>query len=207
MDRGGYIVAITGASGAIYGKRVLEELLKNKLKVYFTITPQAIQILNQELSVQLNLQDKGQIGQYFARDNLERFIYFPWDMMEAPISSGSFKTQGMVIVPCSMGTLSRIACGISSNLVERAADVCIKEKRNLILVPRETPYNPIHLENMLKLSHAGVVILPASPAFYHLPKNLDDQVNFVVGRILDHLGVEHKLTKCYNQSIIDPEGL
>jgi 4-hydroxy-3-polyprenylbenzoate decarboxylase len=119
-------------------------------------------------------------------------------MMEASISSGSFKTKGMVIVPCSMGTLSRIACGISSNLVERAADVCIKEKRNLILVPRETPYNPIHLENMLKLSRAVVVILPASPAFYHRPKSLDDQINFVVGRILDHLGVEHKLTSCYN---------
>jgi 4-hydroxy-3-polyprenylbenzoate decarboxylase len=113
--------------------------------------------------------------------------------MAASISSGSFPTSGMVVIPCSMGTLARIAAGVSTTLVERAADVTMKERRPLVLVPRETPLNEIHLENMLRLRRAGVDILPAAPGFYHQPRTIDDLVDFIVGRVLDRLGVEHQL--------------
>ena len=128
-------------------------------------------------------------------------------MIDAPIASGSFQCGGMVVAPCSMGTLGRIAGGISGSLIERAADVMLKERRKLILVPRETPLNAIHLENMLRLSHAGAVILPAMPGFYHCPERVSELVDFIVARILDHLEVPNDLIKRYGgQELAEAEG-
>ncbi len=186
-----YILAITGASGAILGLRLLQELSRHS-EVHLIISRNASMIISQETGIMIDL-DKNR-----TLKNLSPFIngdvhLFHDDEMMAPISSGSFITDGMFIVPCSMKTLSSIASGNASNLIERAADVTIKEKRLLILSPREMPFNAIHLENMLKLSKLGVVIAPPVPGFYHLPETLEDMVNFIVGRILDLARIEHNL--------------
>jgi 4-hydroxy-3-polyprenylbenzoate decarboxylase len=130
---------------------------------------------------------------------------FPSEAVEAPPSSGTSLTGGVVLCPCSMGTLARVSVGFSSNLVERAADVAIKEGRRLILVPRETPLSEIHLENMLRLSRMGAVILPAMPGFYHRPESIDDLVDHVVGKILDRLGVEHAVGARWKGELPPPE--
>jgi len=179
------VVAITGASGVIYGKRLLEVLKEKNVETILVISKQAEKILKMELDIK--------------REDLVKLAakYYDSEDMGAPISSGSFKFDAMIIVPCSMKTLASIACGIASNLIVRAADVAIKEGRKLILVPREAPLSPIHLRNMLFLSEIGVIIIPASPAFYHKPKTVKDLVDFVVGRILDVIGLKHELYKPY----------
>lgn len=172
------VVAISGASGAIYGVRVLEELKKKGIETHLVISKWGKVTIQKEtkytpeevLSLASSTYDEEQQG--------------------AAISSGSFKTEGMIIAPCSMKTLSGIANGFSEDLLIRAADVCIKEKRKLILLTRETPLSPIHLENMLKLSRIGVTIMPPVPAFYTCPKTLEEVVTQTVGRILDQFGVE-----------------
>ncbi len=176
-------IAITGASGVIYGKRLLEELRNKKIETHLVISQAAKQIIKHELETSEKTLEK-QADQVHEHDD--------WS---SPIMSGSFKTDGMVIVPCSMKTLAGIASGFAENVILRAADVALKEKRKLILVPRETPLNTIHLRNMLDLTKQGVIIVPAMPAFYHKPKNIEDLVDFVVGRVLDILGVEHTLYK------------
>ena len=191
-----YTVAITGASGAPYGIRVLQTLIKGGNRVYLTMTGDGIAIVNDETGLVL----KG--SETDIQKALERHLqakegqlrYFDEDNMYSPIASGSAKVDGMVVIPCSMKALSSIANGFASNLIERAADVTIKEKRKLIIVPREMPLSPIHLRNMLSLSETGCHIIPAMPAFYHHPKTLQDMIDFVAGRVLDALGVENELT-------------
>ncbi|RLI35139.1 aromatic acid decarboxylase [Candidatus Bathyarchaeota archaeon] len=182
-----FIVGVSGASGMIYTVRLLQVLRGLKAEVHLILTRAAEKVLGNEGPLT--------VSQLKA---LASHCYDPEDL-EAPIASGDFSHEGMVVAPCSMKTLAGIASGYSQNLLLRAADVALKEGRKLILVPRETPLNPIHLENMLKLARLGVVILPAMPAFYHKPENLSQLADFIVGKILDQLGVEHRLYRKWRQ--------
>jgi 4-hydroxy-3-polyprenylbenzoate decarboxylase len=173
-----YIIGISGASGVIYGKRLVE-LLAETSEVFLLITDTAKEIFKQELYVDAD--------DCFA--NRKNIHCLEIHNLNSPIASGSFQTDGMVVIPCSMGTLSAIACGASDNLLERAADVVLKERRRLILVPRETPLSEIHLTNMLTLRRMGADILPAMPCFYDKPKNITDLVDSLVKRVLQVLGV------------------
>jgi len=180
-------IAITGASGVIYGKRLLEELRNKKIETHLVISQAAKKIIKHELGTSEKSLEK-----------LANHVH-EIDDWSSPIVSGSFKTDGMVIIPCSMKTLAGIANGFAENVILRAADVTLKEKRKLIIVPRETPLNTIHLRNMLELAKQGAYIVPAMPAFYHKPKNIDDLVDFVVGRVLDILEIEHNLYKRWQE--------
>lgn len=196
-----FAVAITGASGSIYGLRVAGELLRAGEKVSVLITGAGLAVLKEECGLDWGggaavVQD--QLKSYFQYDGDRLSFYSEKDLL-APIASGSSAPDVMIVVPCSMGTLSRISCGNSGNLLERAADVMLKEGRPLVLVPRETPLNAVHLENMLKLARLGVKMVPAMPAFYQHPETLDDLVNFVAGKILDAVGVEHTLFRRWGQ--------
>ncbi len=174
------VIGITGASGVIYGVRFLENLKEEK---YLIVSENAKKIM--EYETEYKIKDVEKLAEHYYENN----DLFP------DISSGSFMFDAMVIVPCSMSTLSKIANGISDNLITRTASVCLKEKRKLIIVPRETPVSTIHLQNMAKLSENGAIILPAMPGFYPKPANVDDMINFVVGKIMDSLGIENKLYK------------
>jgi 4-hydroxy-3-polyprenylbenzoate decarboxylase len=181
-------LAITGASGFIYGLRLLRELIRRNVIVHLTISPNARHIAKLEMGIDIDLET-GRIeglGERF----FEWVIYHHYSHVGAAPASGSYDIRAVAVVPCSMSALSRIATGVSENLVGRMADVALKERRPLILVPRETPYNAIHLKNMYTLAKAGAVILPASPGFYHHPQTIDDLVDFVVSRILQHLGFD-----------------
>ncbi|GEL08116.1 UbiX family flavin prenyltransferase [Salisediminibacterium halotolerans] len=190
-------VALTGASGAVYGVRIVQELLKSGHTVHFLLTGAAWQVLYYELGMDTSDRER---CLYELFGSHERLFYHTDQEFSAPIASGSAQNDGMVIVPCSMGTLAKIAHGTSSNLLERAADVALKERRKLIIVPRETPLNSIHLENMKRLSDTGAQIVPAMPGFYHQPSNYDDLVNFVVGKVLDQLGASHNLFRRWGES-------
>jgi len=189
-------LALTGASGMPYGVRLLECLLKAGVRVYLLYSQAAQIVAKQEMDLALPGRVR-EVQDFFAQKfeaadgQLRVFGREEWF---APVASGSNPADAMVICPCSMGTLAAVACGLADNLIERAADVMLKEQRPLVLVPRETPFSAIHLENMLRLSRAGAVILPANPGFYHHPTSLADMVDFVVARVLDLLGVEHQLT-------------
>lgn len=186
------LVAITGASGSIYGLRLLEELLRVGHQVTLVASESGLEVCRYETGVELDKADTLKLHWNLPDANLTiRSVTDLW----AAEASGSAAPDVMVIAPCSMGTVGRIAAGISGNLIERAADVMLKEHRPLLLLPRETPFSTIHLENLLKLSRCGVRIIPAMPAFYQKPATLDDMVNFVVGKLLDQLGVEHTLFK------------
>lgn len=189
-----FILAITGASGAIYGLRLAEELLRAECRLHLVISKQAFSIIETETGVRWQGRTEAGIEKkvqgYFSSKEIR---CYDEGNLSAPISSGSFVTDGMFIVPCSMKTLSGIACGYATNLIERAADVTLKEGRPLILAPREMPFSAIHLENMLKLARLGVKIVPPVPAFYHKPGNINDIIDFVVGKILDSSGVNHGL--------------
>jgi 4-hydroxy-3-polyprenylbenzoate decarboxylase len=174
------ILAITGASGAAYGLTLAQSLKGHELHVI--VTDSAKKIIDEEIGNKEKLLSE--LAKLATLHDEHSF--------DSPLASGSFLFDAMVICPCSMKTLAAIANGYSSNLVARAADVTLKEKRKLILVPRETPLSAIHLENMLKLSRLGVIVLPACPAFYSKPKDIDELVNFVVGRVLDQLGIQNK---------------
>ena len=191
-----FIVAVTGASGSIYGIRLIEGLLKSKHKVYLVISKQAFSIIKIETGINWTgntaSEIEKKIQKYFSSKNIK---YYSENNLSAPFSSGSFITDGMFIVPCSMKTLSGIANGYANSLIERAADVMLKEGGRLILSPRETPFSAVHLENMLKLARLGVKIIPPVPAFYHKPKNIKDIIDFVVGKILDSAGVRHNIFK------------
>ncbi len=188
-------LAFTGASGAPYGLRLLECLIEAGKRVYLMVSGPGQVVLGMETDLKLPGQPAA-MQRFLARqygaatDQLEVFGKEQWT---APVASGSGAPRAMVVCPCTMGTLASIANGLSGNLIERAADVVIKEGRKLILVPREAPFSAIHLENMLKLARLGVVILPPNPGFYHAPKSIDDLVDFVVARILDQLDIEHEL--------------
>lgn len=192
------VVGITGASGVIYGVRLLDVL--NQLSAYeihLTISNSGMRALWEELEIRVDL-DNFKIESLLGRP-LNRIVYHHPSDIAAPIASGSFRTDGMIIAPCSMGTVGSIAAGISRNLIHRAADVCIKERHKLVLLPRETPLSSIHLENMLKLSRLGVCILPAMPGFYHFPKTVDDQINFVITKLLDQFGIDSGLTRRWKE--------
>lgn len=188
-----YTVGITGASGSIYGVRLIQELLRLGNKVHLVITEAGWRVLSHELNWDASIREAN-FKNYFT-ENASNLIYHQLGDFNAPIASGSYQSDGMIVIPCSMGTLSKIAHGISSNLLERTADVMLKEGKQLIIVPRETPLNAIHLDNMLILTRAGARILPAMPGFYHDPQSIDDLVDYIVGKILDSLGVEHSLFK------------
>jgi 4-hydroxy-3-polyprenylbenzoate decarboxylase len=184
------VVAVTGASGAPYAVRLLQALVERQRRVSLIVSDHGRRLLDTEMGIASVDALRERVGSV-AWDTSVR-VFDDRDRGAAP-ASGSALTDGMVICPCSMGTLSAIAVGASRSLVERAADVVLKERRRLVLVPRETPYSAIHLENMLTLTRAGAVVMPASPGFYHRPRTVDDLVDFIVARVLDHLGVEHSL--------------
>lgn len=192
-----YAVGITGGSGAPYALRLLEALTDSGHDVHVVISPSGETVLQLETGISLGKTLRDKQSALDARIETEgragTLRVFAHDNLAAPISSGSFPCAGMAIVPCSTGSLGRIAAGISSNLIERGADVMLKERRSLIVVPRETPLSEIHLRNMLTLRQAGADILPAMPAFYHKPKTISDLIDMIVGRILDRLGVENSL--------------
>ena len=175
------VVGITGASGSIYGVRLIEVLRRAGHEVHAVVTQSGWQVMDYECGV--------------SREELAKQVNVLYDVenIGAAIASGSFRMDAMVVVPCSMKTAGSIAQGISDNLLTRAADVALKEGRPLILVPRETPMHAIHLENLLKLAQTGARIMPACPGFYHRPQTLDDLVDMMVGKICDMLGVEHQL--------------
>ncbi|MEW6418177.1 MAG: flavin prenyltransferase UbiX [Nitrospirota bacterium] len=218
-----YIVGITGASGSIYGVRLVQELAQRKHNVHVVVTSAGKQVMKEEIGV----SDKKEMLRLLTKEVISKtsLLSFPqakrvgnpsqkkdsgqagmtnkegmvriWenDDFTAPFMSGSNAQDAVIVIPCSMGKLAAIANGISSNLLERIADVALKEKGQLILVVREAPLSLIHLENMVKVARAGAQILPAMPAFYHNPKTIDDMVNFIVGKVLNLLRIEHKLFK------------
>ncbi len=188
-------LAITGASGAQYGIRLLDVLLSQGYRVYLMISKAAHIVIATETEYKFPAQ-AAQLEAYLSEKFQARAgqlkVFGKEDWM-SPVASGSGAPASMVVCPCSTGSLSAIATGASNNLIERAADVALKERRQLILVPREAPYSEIHLEHMLKLTRMGAVIIPASPGFYHQPKTIDDLVDFIVARVLSQLGIEQTL--------------
>jgi 4-hydroxy-3-polyprenylbenzoate decarboxylase len=189
-------LALTGASGMPYGLRLLECLLAAGCKVQLLYSQAAQVVVKQELDFELPSRPseaRNALLQRYPAVNPENLAVYGREEWFAPVASGSNPPDAMVICPCSMGTLAAIAQGLADKLIERAADVVLKEGRKLILVPRETPFSAIHLENMLRLSRAGAVILPPNPGFYHYPKTVENIVDFVVARILDQLAVPHQL--------------
>jgi flavin prenyltransferase len=188
-------LAITGASGAIYGVRLLEELLKVGCQVHLLMSSAAQVVLATELDLIWPTEPvacQHYLSRLYGCDENQLRVYSREDWF-SPVASGSAAPKQMVVCPCSMGTLAAIAHGLSDNLIERAADVVLKERGHLLLVARETPYSAIHLENMLKLTQLGATILPASPGFYHKPTTIDELVDFLVARILDHLNIQQAL--------------
>ena len=187
-------VALTGASGSVYGLRLVEQLCLSGIAVTFTASDSGTQVCREETGLDLSGDPARAAERLYAHLEVESGLEMvhPDDLF-CPAASGSAAPDAMIVAPCSMGTLARIACGISGNLIERVADVMIKERRPLLLVPRETPLSAIHLENMLRLTRAGAQMVPAMPAFYHRPDSVIDMVDFVVGKVLDQLGVAHEL--------------
>lgn len=195
-----FVVAITGASGSLYGLKLISELLRSGERVSMILTSAGRQVLNHEMGFDWAAdikEQRHQVQEYFTSIAVDCLAI---DDFWAGTASGTAAVDAMIVVPCSMGTVGRIAAGLSGNLLERAADVMLKERRSLILVPRETPFNTIHLENLLRLSQSGAVILPAMPGFYHGPETINDLVSFVVGKILDQLNVEHALFKRWGEA-------
>ncbi len=191
-------VGITGASGAVYGVRLVRELLKGGHLVHLMITEAGWQVFRDELDWPCEDRE-AVIRERFAVDLPGELRYWTLRDFSSPVASGSYRCDGMIIIPCSMGTLSGIANGASGNLLERAADVMLKEGRPLVIVPRETPLTSIHLENMLKLSRAGARIVPAMPGYYHRPQTMDDLIHFVVGKVLDVLDIPHTLFRRWGE--------
>lgn len=217
------VLAVTGASGSIYAVRLLQVLLAVGRRVHLVISPAAAQVFEQELGLKIDLRNFDpqmlvpQEADLAADDRLGellraggtalssvlsdseltpgKIVYHHHQDFSAGIASGSFLTGGMIVCPCSMGTVGSLAHGLSTNLIHRAAGVHLKERRKLIVVPRETPLDAIQLRNLAVLAEAGAVVLPAMPGFYHGPRTIHDLVDFVVGRILDQLGIEHSLTR------------
>jgi 4-hydroxy-3-polyprenylbenzoate decarboxylase len=195
------ILALTGASGAQYGLRLLQCLLGAGETIYLMLSKPAQVVISMETD--LNLPGRTPeirrflLSHYGGRP--EQLHVYGKEEWTAPVASGSAITRAMVVCPCTTGTLASIACGTSDNLIDRAADVTLKESRPLILVVRETPFSAIHLENMLKLARCGATILPANPGFYHRPVSAEDLVDFVVARVLDQLGITHELLPRWGQ--------
>ncbi len=202
MAAGDLVVAMTGASGSAYGVRLLDVLLRAGRTVHLTISPAAAEVFAAELDLTVDLDPaRFDPAALFgaAVPDLARLRYHHVRDFRAGIASGSFLTAGMAVCPCSMGTVAAVAHGISENLIHRAADVHLKERRKLVLVPRETPLGLVQLRNLVAVAEAGAVVLPAMPAFYTRPRSVADMVDFVVGRVCDQFGVEHQLLKRWSQ--------
>ena len=216
------VLAITGASGVVYGARLLERLLLARAHVQLTMSGTSTQVISQELGRKVDLQnfdlkklmisqesdlpsedddEESVLSSVIRNEPIGQFQYHHYLDYNAGMASGSFLTQGMVICPCSMSTLAAIANGLSANLIHRAAHVHLKERRKLIVVPRETPLSGIHLDNMKRLSDAGAVILPAMPGFYHRPKSILDTVDFIVDRIFDQLEIPVPQSKRWGKTV------
>lgn len=192
-----FVMAMTGASGAPYGVRLLEVLLAAGRTVHLVLSPAGAQVIFQEMERRVDLEHfrlADLLGRVVLPSETGRVHYHDYRNFLAGIASGSFLTAGMVICPCSGGTVAAIAHGLSQNLIHRAADVHLKERRKLVIVPREAPLSVVQLRNLTICAEAGAVVLPAAPGFYTRPQTLDDAVNFIVGRICDQLGVEHQLS-------------
>lgn len=190
-------VAFTGASGMPYGLKLVQTLVEQNYRVYLVISSAARVVLDTESGLKISGNEQKaseQLSAYFNA-KAEQVTVFGKDNWFSPVASGSAAPKKMIVCPCSAGTVSAIANGASDSLLERGADVVLKERGQLILVVRETPLNAIHLENMLKLSQLGVTIMPAAPGFYHQPQSIEDLVDFMVARILDHLSIPHQLSK------------
>ena len=203
-----FAVALTGASGALYGLKLCRELLRSGAHLTMMISSAGQQVITEECGFDWWGSEDAvarRLREYFQAGEGELSFYGE-DNLLAPVASGSNAPDAMVVCPCSMGTLARIAAGNSGNLPERCADVMLKERRTLVLVPRETPLSEIHLENMLKLARMGVRMIPAMPAFYHGPQSIDDLVGFVVGKVLDALAVEHALFTRWGDTPVRGEG-
>jgi 4-hydroxy-3-polyprenylbenzoate decarboxylase len=188
-------VGFTGASGAVYGLRLIEVLIEMGHQVHLSISPSGREVFLHEMGRYLDLDRFDPETFLGKRVPADRLVYWHHANMLAPLASGSFLTRGMVICPCSGGTLSAVAHGASDNLVERAADAHLKERRPLVLVPRETPLSLVHLDNMKRAAEVGAIILPASPGWYHGVTRLEDLVDFIVARILDQLRIRHDLMR------------
>lgn len=200
MAAGDIVLAITGASGSRYGTRLLEVLLRAGRTVHLAISPAAGEVFERELGQRVPLDPRhftphALLGPVANELDLSRLRYHDVRNFQAGIASGSFLTGGMAVCPCSLGTVAAIAHGVGENLIHRAADVHLKERRKLVLVPRETPLGVVQLKNLLAVAEAGAVVLPAMPAFYTLPRSVEDMIDFVVGRVCDQLGVEHHLLR------------
>ena len=197
-------LAITGASGAQYGLRLLECLVAADIQVMVLISRAAQVVIATETDVNLpgGTVEQEQFLTTHCNAKAGQIRVFGREQWMSPVASGSGAPSAMVVCPCSTGTLSAIACGASNNLIERAADVALKERRQLILVPREAPYSEIHLEHMLKLTRMGTVVIPASPGFYNKPSSVEDMIDFVVARILNQLGVEQDLMPRWGDDLI-----
>jgi 4-hydroxy-3-polyprenylbenzoate decarboxylase len=196
------VLAMTGASGAPYGVRLLEVLIRAGRTVHLVMSPSGVQVLQQEMDRRIDLDHfrlVDLLGPVAAEAASGQILYHDHRNFMAGIASGSFLTAGMVICPCSSGTVAAIAHGLSQNLIHRAADVHLKEKRKLVLVPRETPMSVVQLRNLTICAEVGAVVLPASPGFYTKPQSLDDAINFIVGRVCDQLGVEHHLFRRWGE--------
>ncbi len=200
---------MTGASGAQYGLRLLEQLLKLEQRVYLLLSRPAQLVINMETD--LRLPGRATAIEAFFTERFQskagQLSVFEREQWAAPVASGSSVADASVVCPCTVGTLSAIACGSSRTLIERTADVALKERRPLILVVRETPFSEIHLENMLKLVRMGAVIMPANPGFYFRPQSIDEVIDFIVARVLDHLGLEHQLQPRWGESLSMTAGL
>lgn len=188
-------VALTGASGVPYALTLLQALVRHKQHIWLLVSDAAREVIRLEMGQTLpaNHEQTEHYFRHYCQDTTGAIRLLANNDWSAPPASGSGAPTRMVICPCSMGTLAAVACGLSNNLIERAADVAIKEQHQLIILPREMPFSPLHLEHMLKLARLGVVVMPASPAFYHQPQSVQDIVDFVVDRLLKHLGLEGTL--------------
>lgn len=187
------VVAITGASGSIYGLRLVQAVTELDHPITLTLSHAAGLVINEELGIKVDVKSSSCLSQLFSPELIPLISYYPEHEMTAPIASGSYPTRGMVIVPTSTTCFAKVANGISESLIERAAECMIKEGRKLVVVPRETPLSAIHLENLLKLARLGVKIVPAIPAFYSGAQKVDELIDFVIGKILDQLEIQHTL--------------
>jgi len=194
------IVAITGASGAVYAQRLLQVLVESRQEVHLTISPSGKIVIQQELGVEVDL-DNFHIEQLLPKlqTTANSIHYHQHHDFMAPIASGSFQTRGMIVCPCSSGSLSAIVHGTGSNLIQRAADVHLKERRKLVLVPRETPLSAVQLDNLRRADQIGAVVLPAMPGWYHGVESLQDLIDFIVARILDQFEIEHNLMRRWGE--------
>ncbi|MFF2090111.1 UbiX family flavin prenyltransferase [Paenibacillus sp. NPDC058174] len=200
-----WVVGITGASGAIYGIRLIEELINASYIVHLVVTEAGWRVLKEELGWETSRRQAALEHRFAEEMASGQLVFHPNADIGATIASGSYRVEGMVIIPCSMGSLATLANGISDDLLARAADVMLKEGRPLLLVPRETPLHAIHLENMLKLSRLGVRIIPAMPAFYYKPQSMEEMINFLVGKVLDSMNIEHSLYRRWGDEQLEQQ--